>query len=172
MKKKYISTLAIITFLLITSTYASAGLNLTSNDSSNSEELEISSEPTEPNVEDPQFSDDSISSGNDAELNSELSSDKVPTVKIESIEPNPTYIDIVTVFKGLISHPENNTISYKWDFGDGEVYQGIGYGNQIEFETTHIYTKPGTFIVSLFLLKEDIEIDVFFSGYWARAQSS
>ena len=157
MKKIYISLLTIITLLLITSTYASAGISLLSNDSDISGDSEVNSELSESNNGGPQISDNSISSGNNAEsnLNSELSTELLPEVKIVSIEPNPTYIKIKTKFSGFISNPQNDTILYQWDFGDGKIYQGMGSSNPIDCKITHIYSKSGTFTVKLQILKKE-----------------
>lgn len=65
-----------------------------------------------------------------------------PPVASFTFSPVKPYAGNTIVFDGSASNdPDGQIVSYAWNFGDGSSGSGV--------TTTHIYTKPGTFKVSL-----------------------
>ena len=78
-------------------------------------------------------------------------SNKPPVVTIESvIQPFSDFIllnDEIGL-SGSFTDPDGGTHAIKWDFGDGNLDNG-------EFVTTHTYTEPGEYTVTLTVTDDD-----------------
>jgi len=64
-----------------------------------------------------------------------------------SLFPNPTTIFEPTITFTNLSFPDIDSLTYQWDFGDGEIYLGL--------DTAHTYADTGTFIVQLIVFDSD-----------------
>lgn len=73
---------------------------------------------------------------------------KPPTAEI--ISPQQDVVRVTTgeevSFRGRGEDPEGKPITYKWDFGDGMTCPP-DCGSGTELNPTHIYRKPGTYII-------------------------
>lgn len=81
----------------------------------------------------------------------------VDSIRVEvSPEPNALFthfIDAVNALKVNYNNRSTNAVQYVWDFGDGDTAMG--------FDQIHVYSKPGTYEVTLRVINVDGCIDEY-----------
>ncbi|HYF48704.1 MAG TPA: PKD domain-containing protein, partial [Planctomycetota bacterium] len=64
-----------------------------------------------------------------------------PVINSAGATPSPATVNSVVTFTGAASDPENSTLAYSWNFGDGSSATGS--------TTTHVYTVTGEYTITL-----------------------
>jgi len=160
MKKLYVIAAVIFAFLMVTSTNAFAASSRSgssdigvsgSTSRSSSQDLGGSSNPasSSPN------SADSLSSSNSRDSSGLSSSSQFITV---TIKPNPAYVGQVVNFIVYVNNRSKDfTLFFMWEYGDGDSFSGseTGMGVPFWFNTTHSYSKVGSYTVKLSVRDKD-----------------
>ncbi|WP_235299386.1 PKD domain-containing protein [Portibacter marinus] len=74
------------------------------------------------------------------------------TIKVNNVRPeirylngkNTDFANQKATFEAVVYDPGDDQITYKWDFGDGNIKEGTSYD-----EVSHFYTLPGVYTVRL-----------------------
>lgn len=165
MKKWYVIVVAILAFIMITSSGAVAiGVTLTSGNvgtsSSTTPSTSGSSSAGSTNV-----NMEGSSASPNHEPNPDPPPNQPPAAEIVSIDPSPAFNDSLVNFVGKGCDPENCTKYFSWDFnGDGaweiEDYPVDGNGWRYHY-VNYTYSSPGFYTVVLRVkdVMDDYDID-------------